>query len=167
MEKELLAELRVKYCIAEGISGGSQDALLCLKRPVNHWGSWGNYDKIVPLLAAHEEVFVSLKDGFEPSQTRQNLRVDVFYPENDKLTNGKKGAAWFDNCWKEDIRGRFIDFHSLPVAGQTHESVIDPDLVGGPIEGIFMKIAKQFKENGESTRDHTPIGANRTSFFLT
>lgn len=165
-EKELLAELRLKYVIAEGISGGSQEALLCLKRPANHWGSWGNYDKLVPQLAAQEEAFLALQDGFEQSKSRQNLRVDVFYPENDKLTNGKKGAAWFDNCWKEEARGKNIDLHCLPVAGQNHESVIDPDLVGGPIEGIFMKIAKQFKENGEATRDHTPNAADRISSYM-
>ena len=164
-EKELLSELRIKYVLAEGISGGSQEALLCLKRPMNHWGSWDNYDKVVSLLAANEEVFVSLRDGFDPSRSRQNLRVDVFYAQNDKLTNGKKGSVWFDKCWNENTRGKNIDFHSLSVAGQNHESVIDPDLVGGPIEGVFMEIAKQFKANGERTRDHTPNPAPRGSFY--
>ena len=117
------------------------------------------------MLAANEEVFVSLRDGFEPSGSRQNLRVDVFYAENDKLTNGKKGSTWFDKSWNEEARGKYIDFHSLLVAGQNHESVIDPDLGGGPIEGIFMEIAKLFKANGERTRDHTPNPAQRTSFY--
>lgn len=166
MEKELLAELRIKYVMAEGISGGAQDALLCLKRPANHWGPWNNYDKVAPILAANEEVFVALGDGFDSLKTRQNLRIDVFYAEYDKLTNGKKGAAWFDKCWNEEARGKYIDFHSLPVTGQTHESVIDPDLVGGPIEGIFMKIAKHFKADGETTRDQTPNPMDRTSFYM-
>ena len=165
MEKELLSELRVKYVLAEGISGGSQEALLCLKRPTNHWGSWENYDKVVPLLAANEEVFVSLRDGFESSGSRQNLRVDIFYAENDKLTNGKRGSTWFDKCWSEEFRGRYIDVNSLPVAGQSHESLIDPDIVGGPIEGVFMEIAKQFKVNRGKSRDHTPNRAPRTSFY--
>ena len=166
LEKEILSELRVKYVLAEGISGGSQEALLCLKRPANHWGSWNNYNKLVPLLAATEEVFVSLADGFEPLRARQNLCIDVFYAENDRLTNGKKGAAWFDKCWNETARGKHIDFHSLQISDQSHESIIDPDLVGGPIEGVFMKIAKQFKVNGEASRAHTPNPAARTSFYM-
>ena len=148
IEKEVLSELRVKYVLVEGISGGSQEALLCLKRPVNHWGSWGNYDRLVPLLAANEDVVAALADGLDPSRTRQNLKVDVFYAENDKLTNGKRGAAWFDKCWREEARGSLIDFSSRTVNAQNHESVIDPDLMGGPVEAIFMLVAKQFKSNG-------------------
>ena len=165
-EKKILAEMRIKYVLSECISGGSQEALLCLKRPVNHWGSWDNYDKVVPLLASNEKLFVALKETFGPSRSRRNLCVDVFYAENDKLTNGQKGSAWFDQCWNAEARGELIDYTSGDVVGQTHESVIDPDLVGGPIEYVFMKVAKLFQASREATRDHTPIPTHRTSFYL-
>ena len=165
-EKKFLAEHRTKYVMAECISGGSQEALLCLKRPVNHWGAWDNYDKVVPLLAHNEKLFASLGDTLGSSRPRRNLCVDVFYAEHDKLTNGQKGSGWFDQCWNKEARGQFIDYMSGDVLGQTHETVIDPDLVGGPIEYIFMKVAKLFQASRETTRDHTPIANHRTSFYL-
>ena len=152
--------------MAECISGGSQEALLCLKRPMNYWGMWDNYDKVVPLLAHNEKLFASLSDTLGSSRPRRNLCVDVFYAENDKLTNGQKGSGWFDECWNKEARGDLIDYMSGDVLGQTHETVIDPDLVGGPIEYIFMKVAKLFQASREATRDHTPIANHRTSFYL-
>ena len=146
-EREILSDLRMKYVIAEGLSGGSQDALLCLKRPKNYWGTWNNYDTLVPRLVASEKTWRG-KQTSSVTQKTKNLRVDVFYAANDKLTNGKKGAAWFDTCWNEEERDGVIDFASEIVDGQSHESVIDPDLIEGPIEKVFMLVARQFKYAG-------------------
>ena len=142
-EREMLSDLRVKYVMAEGVSGASQEALLCLKRPISHWGSWENYDTLVPILVDSEHLLRERQDW--SSRSRNNLQIDVFYAENDKLTNGRKGAAWFDQCWREELRQGVIDFKSTIVPNESHDSVIDPDLIGGPIERIFMQIATNSK----------------------
>ena len=147
LEKEILSSLRVKYALAEGVAGGSQEALLCLKRPENNWGFWENYDALVPLLVNNEKLFVE-NQGRSLNAIRRPLRIDAIFAQNDKLTNGKKGAAWFDNCWKSDICRNTIDYRSETVLGQSHESVIDPDLIEGPMEKIFMLVAKQSKSYG-------------------
>lgn len=142
LERETITELRIKYVTAEDISGGSQEALLCLKRPRNYWGFWSNFDTAAQVVADNER-YRCRRRG--PHSRRENLRVEVFYAQNDRLTNGKKGATWFDNCWREDIRQGVIDFYSEIVPGQNHESILDPDLIGGPIEKIFLSVAKHFR----------------------
>ena len=158
---------------AESIAGGSQDALLCLKRPANHWGDWENYDKLVPLLVQRErqrdlrqrrqqhhdrdcersffhadEVAAELPG---PSNDTSPLSIEVFFAADDKLTNGRKGASWFDNCWTHEKCQGYITYRSEVVEGQTHESLIDPDKIGGPIEKVFMRVARLWSERSSAS----------------
>ena len=143
-QPKVMSRLISQYALAEDISGGSQEGLLCLKRPQNYWGEWKNYDKFTPMLAASEKKFRhdSGLNGCEQAK----LRVEVFYAEHDSMINGRTGSEWFDKCWSEDARAGVIDYHSQTVPGKNHESIILGKVSKGPIHDVFTEVAALFAE---------------------
>ena len=139
--RKFRSSMILDYVMAENIAGASQEALLCLKRPKNHWGVWENHDKLVPLLAQNEKNRPRSRNA---GGKQSNLHVEVFHAENDRLTNKEAGAKWFDECWDVEVRGGVIDYQSHTVLGKDHEGIIEGRVGEGPINDIFTKIAKLF-----------------------
>jgi hypothetical protein len=105
----------IKRVYQESVKGVSGDALLLLQKgddSVSGWGDWGDYDALVPRLAA----------AFRDSGRR--LRVDVFYAEKDHMIGdgGSTGPLWFDRCWEEGAGG-VIDYQSRTIQGADHDWV--------------------------------------------
>lgn len=96
----------------EGLEGMSSDALLFMQKidGMTGWGNWGDYDVLVPRLAA------------ALGAAGRRLHVDVFYAEEDFM-NGTNGPQWFDQCWGSQHRGSAIDYASTTVRGADHNGI--------------------------------------------
>lgn len=91
-------------------------------------GLLGELQHLAPILVAQEK---TLREDWRLFGKSRCLRMAVFYAKNDRLTNGQKGATWFDQCWREQVRQGLIDYRSEMIDGRNHESLIDPDLYRG------------------------------------
>ena len=136
----------IKYVFAENIEGVGQDAMLCMKRggKENLWGRWEDHDEFVALLKFEES-----RRPVEESM----LRVDAFWAESDKMI-GKKGAQWFDYCWRQEARGSNIEYSHRTVPSTDHETIMDMRL--GPLEEILETVAESFRVAG-LTYDTNPV----------
>ncbi|OTB00026.1 hypothetical protein M426DRAFT_245027 [Hypoxylon sp. CI-4A] len=134
-EEGLLNEL-VHRINSEGMQGLGQDALLLLKREdyPGCWGSWGDYDTLVPMLAQVERE----RCGASSSATHAPLRVSVYFAESDHMIGTTTGPAWFDHCWRPEQRGDGISYSSTTIAGANHDNILS--LRYGVLERIFQDI---------------------------
>lgn len=106
------------FVFAEDIGGASDDALLLLKRTgvAQPWGSWGDIDNAVVLLAAQEA-------GIERPSGGKPLRIEAFYAESDRMI-GERGAKWFGQCFEEGKRG-VIEFEGRTWPGTDHDGILN------------------------------------------
>ncbi|KAK9238661.1 hypothetical protein V1525DRAFT_400658 [Lipomyces kononenkoae] len=132
LEESLRPEL-VRRVMAEDIRGLGQDALLLLKRAEHpeYWGTWGDYDTLVPLLAQGEnERYATVSSPVPP------LKVDVFFAESDHMIGTAIGPTWFNHSWRPEQRGDRIHYSSVVVPKATHDNILD--LRYGVLERIFQ-----------------------------
>ncbi|OHE91976.1 hypothetical protein CORC01_12712 [Colletotrichum orchidophilum] len=107
----------IEMVYAGDMRGLSQDAILLLKRAGHpgYWGSWGDYDELVTLLAEAERNL----------ESTAKLKVDVFWAEEDHMIGVDKGPKWFEGCWRaEQCRGA-IEYASCVVPGTDHEGIVE------------------------------------------
>ena len=138
MEKHRWPTL-IKYVMAEELSGVSEEALLLLKRTpmAEPWGTWGDFDKGVPLLVAQEAARQRAPD-------EKLLKVEVYYAESDSMS-GKTGCKWFDQCWNREGYDGVIEFVSETWPKTTHESILDRKL--GLLDRWVAGVAKMYEED--------------------
>ncbi|KAI0871347.1 hypothetical protein GGS24DRAFT_471848 [Hypoxylon argillaceum] len=117
----------------EEVRGVSQDALLLLKRDEypGCWGAWGDYDKLVPLLAQAERERRAADPG-----NASPLRVRVFFAESDRMIGTTQAQGWLNSCWRAEQRGDDIEYSSATVPKTNHDSIIE--LRYGVIQQIFQ-----------------------------
>ena len=134
LEESLFPEL-INRINREDMQGLGQDALLLLKREEypGCWGSWGDYDSLVPLLAQLERERCSA----DPSSTTP-LQVDFYFAESDIMIGTTAGPAWFDHCWRPEQRGNCINYSRTTIARTNHDNILA--LRYGAIERIFQDI---------------------------
>jgi hypothetical protein len=118
--------LMIKRAYEEDMTGLGQEALFLMRRG-GKWGDWGDYDRLVEMLAAQEEV-ASVK-----------VRVRVYFAESDMMIGKDKGPAWFDKCWTTGMGAGQIDYRSSRVPDADHDSILD--IRFGVDEKIFKEIA--------------------------
>ncbi|MCJ1338675.1 hypothetical protein MMC09_003964 [Bachmanniomyces sp. S44760] len=134
--------LVMKYLFAENVEGGGQEALLCLKRgSKNLWGTWEDYDELVPMLAKQETDLIS---KHRPG-TAEKLKVQAYFAENDMMI-GKKGSAWFDECWKITNISECISYTSKTVPDSTHDDILELDQ--GIMNEVFEQVVCSFEDHG-------------------
>ena len=134
LEESLFPEL-VNRINREDMQGLGQDALLLLKREEypGCWGSWGDYDSLVPLLAQLERE----RCRANPSAAT-TLRVAVYFAESDIMIGTSAGPTWFDHCWRAEQRGDCINYSSTTIARANHDDILA--LRHGVIGRIFQDI---------------------------
>jgi pimeloyl-ACP methyl ester carboxylesterase len=134
LEENLSAEIfrRVTHNNVQGIS---KDALLLLKRDEypGCWGTWGDYDTLVPLLAQAERGRRTID-----SSTTSPLKVQVFFAESDRMIGTTVAPDWFNNCWRSEQRGDGIDYSSSTIPKTTHDNIAD--LRYGVFQRIFQEL---------------------------
>lgn len=128
----------MKYVFAEEIAGASDDALLLVKRTgaAQPWGSWGDFDTAVPLLAEQEAALERLP-GAKP------LRVEAFYAESDRMI-GKSGAEWFSKCFSEEKRGE-IGFEAWTWPETDHDGILSRRF--GLLERWIREVKKMYEDD--------------------
>ncbi|KAI8955808.1 hypothetical protein F4801DRAFT_574009 [Xylaria longipes] len=137
LEESLFPELISQFQKGD-LRGLGKDALLLLKRDENPgcWGSWNDYDTLVPSLAqAERELRIGDSGNISP------LQVDVFFAESDHMIGTTTAPAWFNDCWRPEQRGDFINYSSVTIPKTTHDTILD--LRYGVIERIFQAISNQ------------------------
>ena len=137
-----LNKLFPKLLFSEYISGGSDEAFLCLKRGNYTWGAFQDYDDAVPMVVNQERDLVansSVSDGRKP----EKLRVEVFFAENDSLV-GNGGEEWFRRCWEDAAPGDYITYTGETVPGTGHENIASPGT--GVIDRIMATTVKSFAD---------------------
>jgi hypothetical protein len=133
--------LMTKYLFAEEVGGASQEALLCLKKGNKIWGEWENYDKAVPILARNEAERAASRGNAE-SNVPEKLLVHVLFASYDERI-GKKGKAFFESCWAENMRGEHIDYEGIVFPDTSHDGVCNPEK--GCFGRFFEEVAKTRK----------------------
>lgn len=136
--EESLQRTMFRQIMAEDVRGVNQDALLLLKRDdfPGSWGTWNDYDTLVPLLAEVEKARRAPGSG-TGSGAALPLRVRVFFAETDKMIGTEVAPGWFDNCWRSEQRGADIDYSSVTIPRTTHDTIIDLRY------GVFQQIFKE------------------------
>ncbi|KAI1821153.1 hypothetical protein F4861DRAFT_482472 [Xylaria intraflava] len=139
LEESLVPHL-VRRVSREDVQGLGQDALLLIKRDKfpGCWGTWGDYDALVPLLAQVESERRVRQTA--DSNTVAPLTIDVFFAESDNMIGDTTGPAWFNNCWRTEQRGDQINYSSVVIPKTTHNNILD--LRYGVIERVFQGIPK-------------------------
>lgn len=137
-EEGLFTEL-VRRINSEDMQGLGQDALLLLKREdyPGCWGSWGDYDALVPMLAQVERERCGAYSGLADA-THAPLRISVYFAESDLMIGTTAGPAWFDHCWRPEQRGDGISYSSTTIANTNHDNILS--LRYGVVERIFQDI---------------------------
>lgn len=116
--KEKLDRTVFKYAFAENTTGANDEARLCLKSVSgSSWEACDNYEECVKTLADVWDVRVA--DGGTP------LRVDIFLPEEDIMV-GEKGMKYFQECWKEESRGKGVKVECVTWKGTDHDTTTSP-----------------------------------------
>ncbi|RWA03718.1 hypothetical protein EKO27_g11389 [Xylaria grammica] len=134
LEESLSHEL-LRRMTSYDIRGMSQDALLLLKRDEypGSWGTWSDYDALVPLLARAER-----ERRATDSISDSPLRVRVFFAESDNIIGTTVARAWFDNCWRSEQCDDNIEYISNVVPKTTHDTILA--LRYGVVEQIFQQM---------------------------
>ena len=131
-----------KLLFSENITGGSDEAFLCLKRGKCTWGAFKDYDDAVPMVVKQEQdlaVNSSVSNGRKP----EKLRVEVFFAENDSMV-GNSGEDWFKRCWEDAAPGDYITYSGETVLGTGHEDIFSPET--GVIDRIMATTVKSFAD---------------------
>ncbi|KAI1125980.1 hypothetical protein F5Y10DRAFT_245841 [Nemania abortiva] len=117
----------------EDVRGVSQDALLLLKRDEypGCWGTWVDYDTLVPLLAQAERERRTANTG-----SAAPLKVRIFFAESDSMIGTAVAPGWLDNCWRSEQRSDNIDYRSVTIPKTTHDNILD--LRHGVAQQIFQ-----------------------------
>ncbi|KAI0436907.1 hypothetical protein F4803DRAFT_198279 [Xylaria telfairii] len=137
LEDSLLPELLSRFQ-KEDLRGLGKDALLLLKRDQypGCWGTWNDYDTLVPSLAeAERQLRAGSSDAVSP------LQVNVFFAESDTMIGTTTAPAWFDDCWRPEQRGDFINYSSVTIPKTTHNTILDSRY--GVVERIFQAMSNQ------------------------
>ncbi|KAI0907309.1 hypothetical protein F4823DRAFT_564962 [Ustulina deusta] len=134
LEESLSSEI-FRRVTNEDVRGVSQDVLLLLKRDEypGCWGTWGDYDTLVPLLAQVERERRAIDSNVSP------LKVQVFFAGSDHMIGTTDGPAWLDDCWRSEQRSHAIDYNSVTIPKTTHDNILD--LRHGVVERIFREMA--------------------------
>lgn len=133
LEESLSSEL-FRRVTSENVRGISQDSLLLLKRDEypGCWGTWNDYDTLVPLLSKAE------KEQQAVDSLASLLRVHVFFAESDSMIGTRIAPAWLNHCWRPEQCGEFIEYASDTIANTSHNNILD--LRFGVMGQIFQEM---------------------------
>jgi hypothetical protein len=112
--KEALDKAVFRFAFAEDTMGANDEARMCLKSVKGlSWGACEDYEVCVKALQTVWNERVA--EGGTP------LTVNVFLPEEDLMV-GEKGMKYFENCWREENRGRGMRVECVRWKGTDHET---------------------------------------------
>lgn len=135
---EHMAKLKSKYYATEDTSAGNEEAKLCLKKAgKGYWGVCEDYEEFARLLADAER-------ARSASPASSKLRIDAFFAESDIMI-GHGGAAYFQQCFRQNGVGEVIDFHPVNLPGTNHETIILDQKKGG-LRTIFEQAKSQHQD---------------------
>ncbi|KAK2021223.1 hypothetical protein LX32DRAFT_646638, partial [Colletotrichum zoysiae] len=139
--EEAVWERIIDKVFAGSVQGLSEEAILLLKRAGHpgYWGTWGDHDRLVTLLAEGEAAAAAATGGGGGAK----LKVDVYFAEADHMIGTGEGPRWFKDCWRAERRGDLIDFSSCVVPGADHDSIV------GLKFDVFDRIFRQVGWTGE------------------
>lgn len=124
-----------KRGLESGIEGGSDEALLCLKKGGKDiWGVTENYEEFASEMGKSWKAFRENEEGGKTG----SLKVEAYFAEDDMMS-GKKGQEYFEHCFGGGRCGDSIAYESSTIEGTDHESLLHP--VYGPLGKIFETIA--------------------------
>jgi hypothetical protein len=124
----------VKCQFAENMSGADEELKLCLRKGGDStWADAVDYAKCVRRIAANEEV---LRGG---GREAARLVVNASFAGSDVMI-GKRGAEYFENCWRREGRG-MVDFTAETFVGTDHDAVL-VDLRKGALRGVFERVGR-------------------------
>ncbi|KAI1358154.1 hypothetical protein F5Y08DRAFT_126178 [Xylaria arbuscula] len=136
LEESLSSEL-FRRITSEGVRGISHDLLLLLKRDEypGSWGTWNDFDTLVPLLSRAE------KARHTVDSTRVSpLRVHVFFAESDSIIGTTIAPDWFNHCWRPEQCGDSIKYASDTIPNTIHDNILD--LRYGIMSRIFQEMVE-------------------------
>ncbi|KAI0975049.1 Alpha/Beta hydrolase protein [Xylaria arbuscula] len=135
LEESLSSEL-LRRVTSEDIRGISQDVLMLLKRDEypGCWGTWDDYDTLVPLLAQVESERCATSSG-----TVSPLKVHVFFAESDHMIGTTLAPTWVNNCWRSEQCGPAIEYTDDTIPKTNHDTILN--LRFGVVDQVLREMA--------------------------
>ncbi|MCJ1394306.1 hypothetical protein MMC18_007184 [Xylographa bjoerkii] len=132
-----LKPLVTKVFMEENMSGGADEAFLCLKRGDKYtWGLFADTDDAVSMVVDQELRLAAVANSSEGGLRQEKLRIEVFFAESDIMI-GKKGQEWFNWCWQSQDITNVISYTSETVPESSHETI------GEPEQGVFARLFEE------------------------
>ncbi|CAK3884595.1 Hypothetical predicted protein [Lecanosticta acicola] len=124
-----------RYAFAEDMSGGNDEARLCVKKlGAGAWADCEDYMDFVGALSRRE------KERMGEDGAASRLKVRMHFAESDVLI-GKGGQRYFEECWKQDGVAESIDVVSKEWPGSNHDSVLVDSKVGA-VRSVLEEIKR-------------------------
>lgn len=133
VQKEL-EKLTRKYIFEENTKGVNDEARLCLKSTAGC--GWDVCEDCPAFVKGLKESWEEETDAGR----RGKLRVTIFFAEEDALV-GKRGMAYFRECWTQEKCGRGIEVKCVQTHGTDHDTIMDPEM------GFIESVISAAKEN--------------------
>lgn len=127
---EEIERLNAKYAFTEGMSGGNDEARLCMKKL--SWLDCEDYAEWIKVLSQRES------ERLRDQSTESKLKFRMHFAESDIMI-GKGGQKYFEQCWKQEGVSEVVDVESKEWPGSNHETVL-LDFNKGAVRSVFEEI---------------------------
>jgi hypothetical protein len=145
--RDRMSGILPEFIFMEDTSGGSQDALFCLKKAgTGLWGVAEDYDTYVPLLV----------DRLKESGVK-GLKIKGYFAEDDIMI-GEKAKEYFDGCFAQQ-GGDVLEWEGVTVHGTDHDGICsegilrnaEGELEIGPVGEFIQEVKKSGKTVPETS----------------
>ncbi|CAG9948835.1 unnamed protein product [Clonostachys rosea f. rosea IK726] len=112
--EEALEPRIVQHIHKEGIPGISSESIVLMQKlGTSAWGTWKDYDELIPRLRA------ALRAA------GRTLFIDTFFAESDSMIGDActEGPDWFDACWKREDPEGPISYSSSVIPDTEHDKI--------------------------------------------
>ncbi|VUC21328.1 unnamed protein product [Clonostachys rosea] len=112
--EEALEPRIVQHIHREGIPGISSESIVLMQKlGTPAWGTWKDYDELIPRLEA------ALRAA------GRTLFIDTFFAEYDSMIGDActEGPDWFDACWKREDPEGPISYSSSVIPDTEHDKI--------------------------------------------
>lgn len=136
----LVRALAVQFARAEETTGPNEEAKLCLRKGgEGDWGAGADYGACVRAIAEGER-----RGAAEEAGGRARLRVFGCFAASDVMI-GKGGQGFFEECWRQEGVGEWVDFETRTCEGTNHDSVLVDSRRGG-MRDCLLRAAERKSE---------------------
>jgi pimeloyl-ACP methyl ester carboxylesterase len=131
-----------RYIYAEDVSGGSQEAMFCLRKGGVTWGQWQDTDEAILQIAERERARRH-ESGRTETDSAHKINLRIYFAEEDEMI-GEGGQKWLEQCFAQEGVADSMQVESEVVPGTDHNDILASQ---------YKAMEKMIQTVGQSTRD--------------